>query len=71
MSTVFLGLDHNFCDEGPPLLFETMVFIEALPEMDQNLWRCATWAEAERLHEEVCEKVRAEVENKDEQTIQE
>lgn len=25
VSTVFLGLDYNF-EEGPPLLFETMVF---------------------------------------------
>jgi hypothetical protein len=26
ISTVFLGLDHNFSGDGPPLLFETMVF---------------------------------------------
>ena len=26
VSTVFMGLDHNFCGEGPPLVFETMVF---------------------------------------------
>jgi hypothetical protein len=27
VSTVFLGLDHNFCfDGGPPILFETMIF---------------------------------------------
>lgn len=26
VSTVFLGIDHNFVDEGPPLLWETMVF---------------------------------------------
>lgn len=26
ISTVFLGLDHNFTGQGPPLLFETMVF---------------------------------------------
>jgi len=26
ISTVFLGLDHNFHDHGPPVLFETMVF---------------------------------------------
>jgi hypothetical protein len=26
VSTVFLGLDHNFSGKGPPSLFETMVF---------------------------------------------
>lgn len=26
VSTVFLGLNHNFYDSGPPLLFESMVF---------------------------------------------
>jgi hypothetical protein len=26
VSTVFLGLDHRFSGDGPPILFETMVF---------------------------------------------
>ena len=26
VSTVFLGLDHSFFENGPPLLWETMVF---------------------------------------------
>lgn len=26
VSTVFLGLDHNFGDKGDPILFETMTF---------------------------------------------
>lgn len=26
LSSVFLGIDHNFTDRGPPLLFETMLF---------------------------------------------
>jgi hypothetical protein len=26
ISTVWLGLDHNFLGEGPPLIFETMIF---------------------------------------------
>jgi hypothetical protein len=26
VSTVFLGLDHNYCFSGPPILFETMAF---------------------------------------------
>lgn len=27
VSTIFLGLDHRFSDHGPPLVFETMVFV--------------------------------------------
>jgi hypothetical protein len=26
VSTVFLGLDHNFTRRGPPILYETLVF---------------------------------------------
>jgi hypothetical protein len=26
VSTVWLGMDHRFLDDGPPLIFETMVF---------------------------------------------
>lgn len=26
VSTVFLGLDHNFIRQGPPVLWETMIF---------------------------------------------
>jgi hypothetical protein len=28
VSTVFLGIDHNFSGHGPPVLWETMVFGE-------------------------------------------
>lgn len=47
ISTVFLGLDHRFGDDGPPLLFETMVFGGPL---DQEQERCSTWEEAEHMH---------------------
>lgn len=26
VSTVFLGLDHNFSGQGPPILWESMIF---------------------------------------------
>lgn len=55
VSTVFLGLDRRF-GEGPPLLFETMVFGGPL---DGQQERCSTWEEAEAQHERVCERVRA------------
>jgi hypothetical protein len=47
VSTVFLGVDHNFSGKGPPLLFETMIFGG---EHDQDQWRYSTWAEAEKGH---------------------
>jgi len=46
ISTVFLGLDHQY-GPGPPLLFETMVFGGSL---DQEQTRCSTWEEAEHMH---------------------
>lgn len=47
VSTVFLGLDHRFGDDGPPLLFETMIFGG---EHDQYQERCSTWEQAEAMH---------------------
>ncbi len=55
VSTVFLGIDHNFENEGPPLLFETMIFGG---EHDQYQTRCSTWDEALIQHEEACKLVR-------------
>ncbi len=47
VSTVFLGLNHQYGD-GPPLIFETMVFGGPF---DQWQDRCSTWDEAEAMHE--------------------
>lgn len=53
VSTVFLG--HNYAyGDGPPILFETMVFGG---EMDQEQERYSTWAEAEAGHRRWCELV--------------
>lgn len=51
VSTVFLGLDHSF-DDGPPLLFETMVFGG---EHDELTRRYSTKEQAVRGHNEVVE----------------
>jgi hypothetical protein len=56
VSTVFLGLDHRFGNNGPPLVFETMVFCGAL---DGEQVRYSTWAEAEAGHEAMVARVRA------------
>ena len=56
VSTVFVGLDHNFFDEGPPLLFETRVFaVRGLegPMAGGFQSRCSTWEQAVRMHAEV------------------
>lgn len=50
VSTVFLGLDHSF-GQGPPLLFETMVFGG---EHDGDMDRYSTWKEAEQGHKMMC-----------------
>jgi hypothetical protein len=47
VSTVFLGLDHNFKGYGPPILYETMIFGG---RFDQKQWRYATRAEAMEGH---------------------
>ena len=56
VSTVFLGLDHNYSGEGPPVLWETMVFGGVL---DGEQERYATLAAALGGHQEWCARVRA------------
>lgn len=55
VSTVFLGIDHNFTDDGPPIVFESLVFGGPMADW---MRRYATWAEAEAGHEEMVELVR-------------
>ena len=58
ISTVFLGLDHNYSfGESPPLLFETMIFGG---KYDQDQDRCSTWDGAEKMHDAMVEKVKAD-----------
>ncbi len=56
VSTVFLGLDHNFGD-GPPILFETMVFPADGSMLEEYCERYTTWEEAEAGHEAVVRKL--------------
>lgn len=55
VSTVFLGLDHNF-GGGAPLLYETMIFCEG----PLNNWaaRYSTWSQAEAGHQKVLDAIR-------------
>ena len=56
ISTVFLGLDFSW-EEGPPLLFETMVF--GCPLLGDLMSRYSTWPEAEDGHRITVHKVEA------------
>lgn len=55
VSTVFLGLDHRFGQQGPPILFETMSFGTNY----EYQRRYSTWQEALDGHDEVVAEVRA------------
>lgn len=50
VSTVFLGIDHNWGADGPPILFETMIFVGKDGGVEDYQERYATWAEAEEGH---------------------
>jgi hypothetical protein len=52
VSTVFLGIDHNFSSSGPPVLFESMIFLPG-EEIDEHMRRYVTWDEAEAGHAEL------------------
>lgn len=59
VSTVFLGLDHRW-GNGPPLLFETMVF-----GMDKEYGtRYSTWKQAEAGHKRTVAMVKRKLRTK-------
>lgn len=47
VSTVWLGIDHQFVPGGPPLIFETMIFGGPL---DSECWRYTTEEQAVAGH---------------------
>jgi hypothetical protein len=55
VSTVFLGINHQF-GEGPPLIFETMIFGG---RWDQCQWRWTTRAQSLAGHDQVVAALRA------------
>lgn len=48
VSTVWLGLDHNYSGDGPPIIFETMIFGGS---MSEDIQRYATEEQAITGHE--------------------
>lgn len=55
VSTVFLGLDHRHFGDGPPLVFETLIFGGPL---EGEMWRYSSWDDAEVGHKAAVRKVR-------------
>lgn len=59
VSTVFLGMDHRFLGEGPPILYETMIFGGGHDEYQE---RCCTRAQALEMHAKACRIARGQQE---------
>ena len=62
VSTVFLGLNHNWSDQGDPLLFETMSFWPNDSSKSER-WRYFTWEEAEAGHREMVDEIKKMIVN--------
>jgi len=56
VSTVWLGLDHDFLKKGPPIIFETMIFInnDREHELDGYMDRYSTEVSAILGHKKAC-----------------
>jgi hypothetical protein len=57
ISTVFLGVNHNYRGNGKPILWETMVFSEG-SYYHTNLLRATSHKQAVRFHNRVVNAVR-------------
>ena len=55
VSTVFIGLNHEWRPDAPPQIFETMVFGGPLDDEQQ---RYATWEQAEDGHKALVLRVK-------------
>jgi len=68
VSTIFLGLNHNFSGKGKPVLFETMVFepLKKGEEFRNGLYqeRCSTRKKAKEMHKRIFEKFKNYKKNK-------
>lgn len=57
VSTVFLALNHNWSSDGPPELWETMIFTED-KELNNYLERYSTYEQALAGHNKICDSLR-------------
>src|SRR5215472_10556739 len=58
VSTIFLGLDSRVIGEGPPIVFETMIF-GGPPELDRMMRRYSSYDDAETGHKAAVRQARA------------
>lgn len=58
ISTIWLGLNHNFFYDGDPHIFETMVFTEKYGGQEIYCERYSTWQEAEEGHKHAVQWVK-------------
>jgi hypothetical protein len=56
VSTVWLGRDLNFSGEGPPIIFETMVFPAQNDWGELDMERYSTLEETEEGHQRMVQK---------------
>lgn len=61
VSTVWLGIDHGWEQDSPPIIFETMIFVGP---HDEECWRYPTEVEALAGHEMVKAMLVAEMEER-------
>lgn len=58
VSTVWMGIDHNWGCNNRPLIFESMVFLQNHRGGELDVWRYSTWEEAFRGHKMLVKKYR-------------
>src|SRR5688572_4412973 len=57
LSTVWLGLDHRFGGDGPPIIFESMYFPQADSYQNEDCRRYCTESEAILGHAEMIQEI--------------
>lgn len=57
VSTIFLGMNHNFHPQNKNLWFETMVFGDEGADWDGYQDRYESWEEAEKGHAKILDQV--------------
>lgn len=65
ISTVFLGINSNYSDIGPPMVFETMIFYGGHYAGDLGQWHHATWARASAFHKQLAQDMLDRLNNVD------